>query len=209
MKVPEFDIVRLMKTIFDPQPGERVGVFIDLEDPREVCGGKFLEQPNLVTQRIAHEFFYKGLLEHKTELPFAGVEFYAYEPTGGSNLDLPDSVVSLDGKTLRLEQEVLSHLSIVLYLSTFSATAPITAIAKRMGFRGATMHGCNETILRTGLAKDYNEVSAKAERFRLALTRCDEVSVEFETLGPNTAWSWSWGARKLRRATVFAAPRVR
>ena len=68
----------------------------------------------------------------------------------------------------------MSHLDIVLYLSTFSATAPLTALAKKMGFRGATMHGCNETILHTGLARNYEEVSAKAERFRQALTRCDK-----------------------------------
>jgi aminopeptidase len=45
------------------------------------------------------------------------------------------------------------------------------------------MHGCNETILNTGLAKDYAKVSAKAERFRQALTRSDNVVLEFETLG--------------------------
>ena len=61
--------------------------------------------------------------------------------------------------------------------------SPITAIAKRMGFRGATMHGCNQTILETGLSKNYDEVSVKAERFRQAVTRCDDVVIEFDTLG--------------------------
>src|SRR5439155_9707822 len=66
---------------------------------------------------------------------------------------------------------------------TYSATAPLTALAKKMGFRGATMHGCNETILRTGLAKDYSQVSVRAERFRQAVTKCNAVTIEFETLG--------------------------
>src|SRR5437868_9776088 len=84
---------------------------------------------------------------------------------------------------MQLVEDVLTHLDTVLYLSTYSATAPLTALAKKMGFRGATMHGCNETILRTGLARNYDDVSVKAERFRQALTGCDDVVVEFEALG--------------------------
>jgi leucyl aminopeptidase (aminopeptidase T) len=123
------------------------------------------------------------LIEQHARLPFAAVEFYAYEPTGGSNLDLPNTVVDVKGKSLRLVEDVLRQLNIVLYFSTFSATAPLTALAKKMGFRGATMHGCNQTILDTGLSKNYEEVSAKAERLRLALTRCDDVVLAFETMG--------------------------
>ncbi len=183
MENSQFDLVRLINTVFRPKDGERVGVFIDLEDPQAVRDARFLNGANHVTRRIAYEVFYRGLLERKAELPFASVEFYAYEPTGGSNLDLPATVVDLKGRTQRLVEDVLSHLNIVLCLSTYSATAPLTAFAKKMGFRGATMHGCNETILRTGLARNYEEVSAKAERFRQALTRCDDVVLEFETLG--------------------------
>src|SRR5262249_31545931 len=136
---------------------------------------KFLAEANGATRRIAYNVFYRGLIEKQPELRFSSVEFYAYEMTGGSNLDLPANVVEVGGRSLRLVEDVLKRLNIVLYLSTFSATAPLTALAKKMGFRGATMHGCNEMILQTGLARNYEEVSAKAERFRLALTRCDKV----------------------------------
>ncbi len=118
MEGSKFDLVGLMTTVFQPKAGERVGVFIDLEDPRAVQNARFLEAANHGTRRIAYEVFYRGLLEKKRELPFAGVEFFAYEPTGGSNLDLPETVVNLSGKTLRLVEDVLSHLNIVLYLST-------------------------------------------------------------------------------------------
>ncbi len=200
MKASGFDLVRLMTTVFRPKRAERVGVFVDLPRPQDVRGWKFLADPKLVTQRIAYEVFYQGLLQHSAELPFASVEFYAYKPTGGSNLDLPPTVVNAEGRTLRLVEEVLSHLNIVLYLSTYSATAPITALAKKMGFRGATMHGCNETILHTGLAKDYEEVSAKAERFRQALTRCDEVVIEFETLGKSYRLTLELGRQEAQKS---------
>src|SRR5215813_66318 len=127
----QFDLVRLLNTVFAPKPGERVGVFIDLSDPHALPRIDFAKEPKLVTQRIAYDVFYRGLLKRKTELPFASVEFFAYEPTGGSNLELPPTVVDLSGKTLQLEADVFSRLDIVLYLSTFSATAPLTVIAKR------------------------------------------------------------------------------
>src|SRR5437899_47936 len=109
-----FDIVRLLRTVFHPQPGERVGVFIDLPEPQAVVNWKFLQNPT-PTHQIAYEVFYKGLQERKSELQLASVEFFAYEPTGGSNLDLPATVVSAEGKTQRLIEDTLSRLNIVLY----------------------------------------------------------------------------------------------
>jgi hypothetical protein len=200
-----FDIVRLLRTVFHPQPGERIGIFIDLQEPQAVVNWKFLENPT-PTQRIAYEVFYKGLLERKSELQVASVEFFAYAPTGGSNLDLPEAVLSSEGKAWRLIEDTLSRLNIVLYLSTFSATAPLTALARRMGFRGATMHGCNDIILRSGLAKDYEEVSAKAERFRQALTRCDEVVIELEALGTKSKLILELGRQEPQKSHGLCGP---
>ena len=200
MKFPEFDLVRLLKTVFHPQSRERIAVFVDLPNPQDVTDFKFLKDEKLTTQRLAYDAFYQGLLEHKTELPFASVDFHAYAPTGGSNLDLPRTVIDPKGNELRLVEDVLSRLNIVLYLSTYSATAPLTALAKEMGFRGATMHGCNETILRTGLSQNYDEVSAKAERFRQALTRCDNVVVEFETAGETHRLTLELGRQEAQKS---------
>ena len=189
-----------MKIVFAPKAGENVGVFIDLENPADIVGLRFLKNSQLVTQRIAYEIFYEGLKAEKSELPLGNIEFYAYEPTGGSNLDLPPTVVDMTGKTLRLVEDVLPKLNIVLYLSTYSATAPITAFAKQMGFRGATMHGCNEIVLNSGLAKNYEEVSAKAERFRQALTRCDDVVVEFEAFGKKYRLTLELGRQEAQKS---------
>src|ERR1043166_2202280 len=200
-----FDIVRLLRTVFHPQPGERIGIFIDLQEPQAVVNWKFLENPT-PTQRIAYEVFYKGLLERKSELQVASVEFFAYAPTGGSNLDLPETVLSSEGKAWRLIEDTLSRLNIVLYLSTVSSTPPLTALARRMGFRGATMHGCNDIILRSGLAKDYEEVSAKAERFRQALTRCDEVVIELEALGTKSKLILELGRQEPQKSHGLCGP---
>ena len=105
---------------------------------------------------------------------------FAYMETGGSNLDLPASAVTKEGNEISLEQDVYEKYDIILCISTYSATAPLTAFAKRIGFRGATLHGVNDIILGSGLAVDYNEVSKYAEKLRRALTRADHFEIDFQ-----------------------------
>jgi len=141
----------------------------------------FLNQAELTVQRKAYEVFYQGLREGVADaLGLTGGEMFAYQKTGGSNLDLPDEAVNADGKTISLERDVYQNYDLILCISTFSATAPLTAFAKRYGFRGATLHGLNDIILATGLAVDYREVSAEAEKLRLALTKADAFEIDFE-----------------------------
>src|SRR5690242_10756708 len=102
MDYPPFDLARLFKTVFKPQGGEKVAVLIDLKDPREVVGFKFLER-DLPIQRKAHDIFYLGL--KKLLGPFLGAcDFFAYEMTGGSNLELPKLAISSEGKEVPFEE---------------------------------------------------------------------------------------------------------
>ena len=181
---PPFSLSRLLRTVFNPKPGERVCILIDLDDPRGVKDFAFLDDPELTIQRNAHEHFYKGLHGGvMAELQLTGGDFFAYEKTGGSNLDLPDECFAADGRQLSLSRDIYPNYSLILCISTFSATAPLTAFAKQYGFRGATLHGLNQIILSTGLAVDYNEVSKAAEKLRLGMTRADAVEIDFEIFG--------------------------
>jgi hypothetical protein len=178
---PPFSLTRLLTTVFAPKGGERVAILIDLPNPADVKDFVFLKDPSLTIQMHAYEVFYKGLHEGGLkELGMTGGDFYAYKVTGGSNLDLPDLAVSSDGKEVSLEKDVYPKYDLILCISTYSATAPLTAFAKQFGFRGATLHGLNEIILRSGLAVDYNEVSKEAEKLRLALTKADWFEVDFK-----------------------------
>ncbi|MHC4957525.1 MAG: M29 family metallopeptidase [Planctomycetota bacterium] len=181
-RFPPFDLVRLMRTVFDLGPQENFGVFTDLDNPRDVVDFAFMGQDGLEPQKNAVNVLYKGLQEHAGELGVSGVSFYGYEAVGGSNLDLPGTVVTPQGEELPLRDALKRH-SIVLYMGTWSATAPITALAKEMGFRGATMHGTNARVLASGLAVDYEDVSARAERMRAALSDADSMLIEWEVQG--------------------------
>ena len=92
---------------------------------------------------------------------------FAYRCTKGSNLDLDDEVWNTEGEELSLDRDIYTNYDLILCVSTYSATAPLTAKCKEYGFRGATMHGMNDVILKSGLAVNYDEVSADAERMRL------------------------------------------
>jgi hypothetical protein len=178
---PPFDLARLIKTVFDPKKGERVCILIDLEDPADIKQLEFLNHPELPVQKRAYEIFYRGIHDDlMPKMQLGACDLYAYEMTGGSNLELPETVTAVNGKTLKFDPHIYSKYDIIMCIGTYSATAPLTAAAKRFGFRGATMHGLNDAILRTGLAVDYTTVSKEAERLRQGMTKADFVEIDFE-----------------------------
>jgi len=178
---PAFDLSRLLATVFEPIEGCRAAILIDLDDTSQMKDFSFLKEAELTVQRKAYEVFYEGLRDGVADrLGLTGGEMFAYRTTGGSNLDLPDEAVNADGRKISLERDVYPNYDLILCISTYSATAPLTAFAKQFGFRGATLHGLNDIILATGLAVDYREVSAEAEKLRLALTKADAFEIDFE-----------------------------
>jgi hypothetical protein len=198
---PPFSLTRLLKTVFAPQPGQRVCILIDLADPRDIAGLRFLQDPALTIQRHAHDVFYLGLKNGSlAELGLEGGDLFAYEITGGSNLDLPDEAFAPDGRQLSFERDIYPHYDLILCISTYSATAPLTAFAKRFGFRGATLHGLNEIILSSGLAVDYDEVSRQAEKLRLGMTHADAVEIDFEVRGRNLTLRLELGKQEAQKS---------
>lgn len=177
---PPFDLKRLLATVFAPKGGERVCILIDLDEPADITGYRFLQNPDLSIQRNAHDVFLQGLRNGVMDaLGLRGGEMFAYRITGGSNLDLPETGFASDGREIDLAAEVYQKFDIILCISTYSATAPLTAFAKQYGFRGATLHGVNQVILASGLAVDYDEVSKQAEKLRLGMTRADWVEIDY------------------------------
>jgi hypothetical protein len=177
---PKFDLSRLLHSVFQPTLGCKICILIDLPDLTEAKGMAFLKNPARAVQGQAYRAFHQGLHNGVMEkLALKGGEMYAYKQTTGSNLDLPDECVDMEGNPLSLERDVYPNYDIILCISTFSATAPLTAFAKQYGFRGATLHGVNDVILNSGLAVDYEEVSRDAEKLRLAMTRADSIEIDF------------------------------
>ena len=179
-----FSLTGLLTTCFGRGNGEKVCILIDLPNPADIEDFKFLNDETLSIQNYGHEVFYKGFKSGALEqMNWTGGEIFAYKETGGSNLDMEDPCYDPDGNLLSLDRDIYSNYDIVLTVSTFSATAPLTAKCKEFGFRGATLHGLNQIILDTGLAVDYDIVSEEAERLRLGLTKADRFEIDFEVEG--------------------------
>lgn len=188
---PEFSLERLLGSVFEPTDDCRVCILIDLEDMFLMEGYGFLDADGHEVQKKAYEEFYLGLKDGgMEELGMTGGEMFAYPMTHGSNLDLRDECYDAAGNELSLDRDIYSNYDIILCISTFSATAPLTAKAKEFGFRGATMHGLNDVILNSGLAVDYEQVSADAEKIRLAMTRADSIEIDFELEDGSILTAW-------------------
>jgi aminopeptidase len=178
---PSFSLSRLLRTVFNPQKGEKLCILIDLEDPSQVKDFSFLKNKDLPVQKMGYDIFYQGLRNGvMKELGLAACDLYAYQKTGGSNLELPATATASNGKTANLINDIYPAYDIILCITDYSATAPLTAAAKRYGFRGSTMHGLNDVILKSGLAVDYNEVSRATEKLRQGMTHADSVDIDFE-----------------------------
>tara|TARA_R110002096_G_scaffold40688_2_gene110337 strand:+ start:2528 stop:3712 length:1185 start_codon:yes stop_codon:yes gene_type:complete len=178
---PEFSLERLLGQVFEPTQGAKVCVLIDLEDMSLIEGYKFLDAEGHEIQCKAYEEFYLALKDGGMEaLGMTGGELFAFPMTYGSNLDLKDEVYDTEGNQLSLDNDIYPNYDIILCVSTYSATAPLTAKCKEYGFRGATLHGVNDVILGSGLAVDYDEVSADAEKMRKAMDKADSVEIDFE-----------------------------
>jgi hypothetical protein len=177
---PAFHLGKLLRSTFEPRAGQKICILIDLESPSEIQDFAFLKNEKLSIQRNAVKYFFEPLRDGVlAELGLSGGEIFSYKITGGSNLDLPDEAFTPDGGQVSLEKDVYPHYDIILCISTYSATAPLTAFAKKFNFRGATLHGVNPTILRTGLAVSYDDVSFDAEKMRLGMTHADWVEIDF------------------------------
>ncbi|WP_269527136.1 hypothetical protein [Coraliomargarita parva] len=183
-RFPPFKLTRLLTTCFGKGNGEKVCVLIDLPNPADIEDFKFLDDETLSIQNYGHEVFYKGFKAGAlAEMNWTGGEIYAYKETGGSNLDMEDECYDPEGHQLSLDRDIYPNYDIILTVSTFSATAPLTAKCKEFGFRGATLHGLNQIILDSGLAVDYDAVSEDAEKLRLGLTQADRFEIDFQVEG--------------------------
>lgn len=200
-RFPPFSLTRLLRTVFAPKGGERICILIDLAQPRDITGFQFLQNPALTIQRHAYEVFYQGLKQGVMgELGLQDGAMFAYEITGGSNLDLPQKGCATDGREVDLAADVYQRYDLILCISTYSATAPLTAFAKQYGFRGATMHGMNEVIINSGLAVDYFAVSAQAEELRRGMTRAESVEIDFTCLGAKATLRLALGGQEAQKS---------
>jgi aminopeptidase len=183
---PEFSLERLLATCFGFTGSEslKVCILIDLPDLSLMTDHKFLNESGFPVQKCAHDVFLETLKEGVSEkLGLVSNDFFAFKSVGGSNLDPENELTNFAGDTLTFTEDICPKYDLILAITDFSLTAPLTAMAKEYGFRGATLHGVNEIILKSGLSVDYEKISAQAELLRSVLDNADAFELDFEALG--------------------------
>ena len=180
-----FNLLHLLETCFGtPEQSQRVCILVDLPELNLFSEMAFLQNENFRVQAHAIDKFLNPLRgQVGRDFNVSKTEIFAYKTTYGSNLDPDDEAMNENGEIVSLDSDVYPNFDLILAITDFSLTAPLTAKAKEHGFRGATLHGLNDIILNSGLSVDYREVSKQAEVFRKVLTNSDYFTLEFETQG--------------------------
>ena len=179
-----FDLQKLLVTCFGSSNEPlKLCILIDLPDLDLIKSKSFATDEKFAVQKHAVDKFLTPLRNTKLEdFNVSSVDFFAYKTTYGSNLDPEDGAVDETGAPVTLSRNVYPNYDIILAITDYSLTAPLTAQAKIHGFRGATLHGLNDIILNSGLSVDYNFVSKQAEVFRQVITFTDHFDINFKAL---------------------------
>ncbi len=169
-----FDLRKLLLDVFDPQPGETVIVAVD--EPHDGIP----DNPEWKARREMAEKWRAALAEIGKERGFTVLPLLRWPATGANNADLP-ARARLGDEEVDL-RETLLGATLVLAMTEFSATAPLSFLAEeKEDFRAASMPGILERMQETALAADYAEVARRCRVIFDALAGAEMVDVTFTT----------------------------
>ncbi|AJF61254.1 TPA: hypothetical protein HA239_01235 [Candidatus Woesearchaeota archaeon] len=129
-------ITGLMRDVFGYKKGEKIAILFDTSK-EEDADWKF-------RKKLAKKWH--------AELKRYRAKLISYPATGSNNADIPVQAIS-----------EVSKADIVIALTRYSATAPLSRAARKYGFRGASMPGFNEKML-PAMEVDYKDVAKKVSK---------------------------------------------
>jgi hypothetical protein len=169
-----FDLEKLLVDVFDPQPGEKVLVMMDLPH------GELSDYEGWAERReMAYEWHaaFEGL---GSDLGISVYPLLTYPATGAHNGPLPQTG-EMEGENVRFE-EIFADTNIVVAVTQFSATAPLVEYTERFpNLRAASMPMVSRSMEETALAADYAEVARKSHVLETRLDGAVGARVVFST----------------------------
>lgn len=184
-KLEKDDLVRLVRSVFPTQPGDkRLGILVDVPRRPEADNADWKRRRALAGEWAAL------LKAGAADIPLENVRLIAYPDVGSNNADLPAEAFELDGAPpdaadgLKSAGRAVSFIDVFtgyqLFLAPteFSTTAPLKNAARPAGFRAATMPGFSEKML-PALKLDYDEVSRRVHLIQERLDRATAARVVF------------------------------
>jgi len=168
--VSVFNLHKLIKDVFNPQPEEMATFLVDYPTSKENDTANWKARREMAAQ-WREEFLSYGL-----KCP----PLIRYKATGANNADLPESA-DQDGKIVVLKK-IFSETNILLAFTQYSATAPLSNATKNNPhLRVASMPGVEKRMEQTALAANYNRVAELADSLCEKLTAAQSADVTFST----------------------------
>ena len=165
-----FNLTKLLRDVFNPQPGERVLVLVDLPH------GRWTDDPDWADRRAMAEEWRQTF----AGLGLSVAPLLSYPATGASNSDLP-AEGQQDGRTVVLADQ-LAAANIAVAMTRFSATAPLVAFTRQHPtLRAASMPNVLRRMTQSALAADYQQVAQKCRVLADLLNDAVAAEVVFET----------------------------
>jgi hypothetical protein len=170
----EFDLEKLLIDVFDPQPGEKVLVMVDL--PRD----GLRDHGEWAARREMAGEWHEAFEDLGGRIGFSVHPLLTYLATGAHNGPLPMGG-EMGGEPVRFD-DVMASSTIVVALTEYSATASLAGYAATSpDLRAASMPMVSKRMEQSALAADYGEVAAKSHTLVARLNRATSADVEFST----------------------------
>ncbi len=169
-----FDVEKLLKDVFDPQAGEHVIVMVDLPHDGISDNSEWRERREMA------EEWREVMARLGRDGGFSVSPMLTFPATGANNADLPASGW-LEGEDVELEPTLIAA-TLVIAMTEFSATAPLSVLAdRREDFRAASMPGVLRRMQESALAADYSEVARRCQEIAEAMRGAALADVLFST----------------------------
>jgi hypothetical protein len=172
--VQAFDLEKLIRDVFAPQPGEKVLVMVD------VPHGEVKDHDQWAQRRQMAGDWHAAFQRMAAEEGFTVHPLFTFPATGANNADLPEGG-EMDGRPVSFE-DLLPDVNIVVALTEYSASAPLIEYTQKIpDLRAASMPRVERGMQDTALAANYGEVARKSHILAEKLERTEGARVRFST----------------------------
>lgn len=173
------DLNSILDTVFGLKGSEALAILVDLPTDTAPDNAAWKDR-----RRMALDWYFQ-LRAYRDKTKFSAVRFASYSNVGSNNNDLPEHVNLVDSPSGEVFQAsdgpvplttLLSHSTVVLAMTEFSATAPLKVLARQLRFRGATLPGFTREMI-PALRLDYERINARVLEFKQRMDRAIGVTV--------------------------------
>lgn len=170
-----FNLEKLVTDVFLPQKGERMLIVCDIPHDNIAINNEWSERIEMAKE------WKEKLCSFSKKYGFAVVDdILFYNATGSNNGPLPKFGRIGDNEVVITD--ALSDIDVCIAMTEYSATAPLTDIAKSGNrLRVASMPRVKKSMEETALAADYNLVAKKCSVLTPKLTKAVGALILFST----------------------------